>query len=415
MSVTIQSIITPYNSYIGDQSTDRVSAAERLQDITEATTWLQTSLDNDHSVRTYTVKYFDTLNYYKLNSAITDVFEGNALRKAVSENNIDLTRKDSRQIAIDISTHQMEGGYALERRDSNLYLAVNLDAKYTALQVTSFDSLTANGGTWVADTVNSDALNVTIDTVDGSNNTSGCLSFDIDVSQSVNNRGTIYNSGLTTEDLSDDKDLTSWLIDVSLPSITYITSFTFYWGSSASNYYSVTQTTNYDGSAFTADFLNTLKFTWLGATVTGTPDDTAINYIRIDVNYGASQPDATSFKLDNLRLVRPENLTFSYTSWNVGTDNTGTQLKTFAAVTDVPYFSGQYDQYLYAVAHKAAAIRYRALRLYNEADREESEASNEMNRVRKVIPKSRPPELKNFKVRGIQFFHGGRTRSRILH
>lgn len=410
MSITVASIQTPYNTFIGDTSTDRVSAAERLQYFTESTMWLQTELDNDHSIRTYSVSYFDTVNYYKINAALTDVFESNALRRATSESGVDLTRKDAREVAIDISENAQESTYALERRDGNLYLAINHDSKYTALQVSSFDSLTANGGTWAADTTNSDALTPTIDTVDGSNGTTGCLTFDITVAQSGNNRATIYNSGLTQENLTDEKDLSTWLLDVKFPSVTNITSVTFYWGSDSSNYWSVTSTTNYDGGAFTADFLNTVKFTWLGATKTGTPDVTAIDYIRIDVNYGAGQADATAFKLDNLRLVRPEVLTLHYTSWNVGTNSTGTQLKVFTATTDIPYFSGQYDQYLYAVAHKAAALTFRALRLYSESEREESEAVNEMTRVRKIIPKSRPPELKSFKVRGIRFSRGGRRR-----
>ncbi len=408
MSITIASIITPYNSYIGDDSNDRVTAAERLQYITEATIWLQTQLDNDHSIRTYSVSYLDTINYYKINSAISDVLESNALRRATTESDIDLTRKDSRQIAIDISTNSPESSYSLERRDGNLYLVINHDSKYPALQVTSFDSLTSVGGTWAADTTNSDATNVSIDEVDGSNGTVGCLSFDVDVSQSGNNRATIYNDDLNDEDLSNEKDLTSWLLDVKFPDVTYISSVTFYWGSSSSNYYSVTQTTNYDGSSFSANFNNTIKFNWLNATVTGTPDDTAINYIRIDINYSASQADATSFKLDNLRLVRPEVMTLHYSSWNVGTNSSGTQLKVFTATTDIPYFSGQYDQYLYAVAHKAASLTFKALRLKNEADEEEKEALKEMNLVRKIIPKSRPAELKNFKVRGIRFSHGGR-------
>lgn len=398
------------NTYIGDTSTDRISAAERYQYMTEAVVWLQTQLDNDHSIRTYSVSYFDTLNYYKINAAVTDVLESNALRRATTEDDIDLTRKDSRELANEISQDAMESSYALERRDGNLYLAINHDSKYRALQVTSFDSLTSIGGTWAADTTNSDATNVEIDTVDGSNGTTGCLSFDVDVSQSGNNRATIYNDDVDDEDLSDDKDLSSWLLDVSFPEITDISSVTIYWGSSSSDYYSVTQTTNYDGSAFTADFLNTLKFAWLGASVTGTPDDEAIDYLRIDINYGAGQGDATSFKLDNLRLVRPEVLTLHYTSWNVGTNSSGTQLKAFTATTDVPYFSGQYDQYIYPVAHKAAALAFRGLRLYTEADKEEVEAINEMNRVRKVIPKSRPSELKSFKIRGVSFSRGRRIR-----
>lgn len=413
MSVTVASIQAPYNTFIGDASTDRVSAAERLQYFTESTIWLQTQLDNDHSVRTYSVSFFDTLYSYKLNAAVSDILESNALRRATTETDIDMTRKDARQVLVDVSNRAQESTYALERRDGNLYLVVNHDSKYTALEVSSFDSLTANGGTWVADTVNSDANNVAIDNADGSNGTVGCLSFDITVAQSGNNRATILNSGLTSENLTDDYNLSSWILDFKTPEITNLTSVTFYWGSDSSNYYSVTQTTNYDGGAFTADFNNTLKFAWSGATVTGTPDKTAIDYIRIDINYGAGQTNQTSYKLDNLRLVRPEVLTLHYTSWNVGTSSGGTQLKVFTATTDIPYFSGQYDQYLYAVAHKAAALTFRALRLANEADREDAEALNEMNRVRKVIPKSRPAELKNFKIRGIRFSQGRRNRRRV--
>ncbi len=408
MSTTIASIQTQMNTYIGDASTDRVSAAERYQFMTEATIWLQTQLDNDHSIRTYSVSFFDTLHSYKINAAVTDVLESNALRRATSESGIDLTRRDSRQVLTDVSQNAQESTYALERKDGNLYLVINHDSKYSALQVSTFSSLTNDGGTWTADTTTSDATNLAVDDVDGSNGTTGCLSFDVDVSQSGNNRATIYNDDLTEGDLTDDKDLTTWLLDVKFPSVTDITSVTLYWGSSSSDYWSVTSTTNYDGAAFTADFLNTPKFTWLGATQTGTPDVTAINYIRIDINYGAGQVDATSFKIDNLRLVRPEVLTLHYTSWNVGTNSSGTQLKAFTATTDIPYFSGQYDQYLYAVAHKSASLAFKALRLYGESDKEDGEALQEMNRIRKVIPKSRPPELKNFKIRGIRFNHGRR-------
>lgn len=413
MAITVANIQTQMNSYIGDASTDRIAAIERFQYITEAVAWLQTELDNDHSIRTYSVYYFDTLNYYKLNTAISDVLEGNALRKISGEYNPDLTRKDARAIAIDIGAHAQESSYAFERRDGNLYLGINHCSKYPKLQVTTFDSLTADGGTWVVDAINSDASNLRVDDVDGSNNTTGCLAFDVVVGQSANNRATIFNSSLTQEDLTGEKDLNTWILDIKFPDVTNITSVTFYWGSDASNYYSVTSTTAYDGSALIADW-NTMNFAWLGATVTGTPDYTAVDYIRIDVNYGSGQTSETSFKLDNLRLVRPEKLTLHYTSWNVGASSGGTQLKAFTATTDVPYFSGQYDQYLYAVAHKAASLAFRALRLQTESTNEATEATDEMNRVRQVIPKSRPGELKNFRIKGVRFNRGGQSRRRYI-
>ncbi len=409
MAITVATIQTELNTIIGDASTDRISAAERLQFINQAVDWLLTEMDNDHSIRTYSVSYFDTLNYYKLNAAVTDIFEGNALRRFSSETTPDLTKKDARQLLEDISSSAQESSYATERRDGNLYLVINHDSKYTALEVSSLDSLTGNGGTWAADTTTSDALTPTVDEADGSNGTTGCLTFDITVAQSVNNRATIYNSGLTAEDLTDDKDLSSWILDVKFPDVTNITSVTFYWGSSSTKYWSVTSTTQYDGSAFIADW-NTLKFPWLGSTKTSTPDITAINYIRIDVNYGAGQADATSFKLDTLRLVRPEILTLHYSSWNVGTSSVGTQLKKFTATTDIPYFSGQYDNYMYPVAHKAGQLAYKSLRLFSEAREEELEALKELAKVKKIIPKSRPAELKNFKLRGVRFARGSRRR-----
>lgn len=414
MSITLNNIQTQLNSYIADTSTDRVSAAERYQYITEATTWLQTELDNDHSVKTYAIQYFDSLNYYKLNAALSDVLESNALRRATTESNVDLTRKDARAITIDISQHQMESAYALERRDSNLFAIINHESKYTKLQVSTFDSLTSDGGTWTADNVNSDATNLRVDNTDGSNSTTGCLAFDINVTQSANNLATIYNTGLVSEDLTDEQDLTTWILDFKLPTIADISSITFYWGTDTSNYWSVTATTQYDGSAFIIGW-NTATFQWLGATMTGTPTITNIQYIRVDINYTSGQTNATSFKLDNLRLVQPETLTLSYTSWNVGVDASGNPLKAFGNTTDVPYFSGLYDNYLYAVAHKAAAYVFRSLRLYDEAKAQDADAQDEMERVKQVIPKSRPAEMKSFRVRGVRFERGGRTRRRTFY
>ena len=44
MAITVATVQTALNTYIGDTSTDSVSAAERLNAITEATIWLQQEL-----------------------------------------------------------------------------------------------------------------------------------------------------------------------------------------------------------------------------------------------------------------------------------------------------------------------------------------------------------------------------------
>lgn len=412
MSVTVADLNTEFNTFIGDSSTDRVTAAQRLAFHTQATSWMKEELENDHAVSTYDLNFYDTVHYYKITTAIADYFDVNDLRAKLGDNYTSFTNKSSREMAEDVAQNSSESAYAIERRDGQTFLLINHDSKYRALVASTFDSLTDGGGTWVADTTTSDALNLAVDTNDYTQGVAS-LKFDADVSQSVNNRITISNSTLNAEDLSDDKDISAWLLDIKFPSVTYISSVTLYWGSSASNYYSVTQTTDQNGNAFVVDW-QTLKFDWLGASITGTPDDAAISYIRIDVNYSVSQTDATSFKVDYLRLVQPEKLKFYYTDWRVGTSNAGADIFKFTATTDIPYFSGLYDQYIYPVAHYSAALCFRSLRLYSEADKEELEARKAVERLRKIVPSSVVRESKNFKVFGVRFNRGSRHRGRFL-
>ena len=76
MSVTISDIQTILNSAIGDTSTDRITAAERLSALSEGTIWVQEELANDLQNYTYSLKYFDTINYYKVTADIADLLLG---------------------------------------------------------------------------------------------------------------------------------------------------------------------------------------------------------------------------------------------------------------------------------------------------------------------------------------------------
>ena len=264
------------------------------------------------------------------------------------------------------------------------------------------ESLTADGGSWAADTVNSDASNLRIDNVNFQEG-GGSFEFDIIVAQSSNNRGTIQNTSMTALDLSRDNGLSSFIFWAYIPVTTNFSSVTFYWGSDTSNYWSEAATTQYDGSAFIAGW-NRIKVDWPTASMVGTPDPTNITYMRFDFNYTGSYTNTTGFHIDQLELTRPENLTFFYTSFFVGTDTTGATNKyAFTATTDIPYFSSLYDQYKYAVAHKMASIAFTALRLRNEAADEQSQAAAALLRVQALIPSDKTPEMKSFKVDGIRF------------
>ena len=405
MAITEASLETNFNTYIGDSSTDRVSAAERLQLATEATVWLQEELGNDHMVKTYTLNYYDNVHVYKVTSAVASLLEGADLRRGEEDQTISFAHKSARELAEEIGQGATESSWAIERRDSNWYLVVNHISKYGASQVASFDSITIDGGTdgWEADTTNSDATNVTADSNEYKQG-SGSINFDVDVSQSVNNRATIFNDELDIKDLTDFNDLGAWVFRAYVPDVTNISSLTLYWGSSSTAYWSATVTTDINSNAFVAGW-NRLAVEWNDATMTSTPDVTAIDYIRFDVNYTGSQTDDTDFRIDDLTIVRPEPLTFHYTSWYVGTDTLGTTNRTaFTATTDIPFFSGQYDQYKYAVAHKMASIAfYSALQNDARGGAEEVLAIRALARARKLIPSSVTKEVKSFKVGGLNF------------
>lgn len=411
MAITEASLETSFNTYVGDASTDRISAAERLQFATEATAWLMEELGNDHMVKTYTLPYFDGVHYYEVTTAIASLLEGADLRRGEEDQSVSATHKSSRELAEEIARKDTEFSWAIERRDSKWLLAVNLqDVKYKAQQLFTFDSTTADSGTWAADTTNSDATNVTTDTTEYKQG-AGSLNLDVDVSQSGNNRATITNSTLTSLDLSDFENLSSFLFRVYIPDVTYFSSVTLYIGTDSSNYWSGTATTDYNGNAYAAEW-NRVKINWSDMTATGSPDSSDIEYCRIDLNYSASQGDDTDFRIDDMQLTRKEDLTFFYTSWNVGTDTTGaTQRTAFSATTDIPFFSGKYDQYKYAVSHKMASLAfYGPMRNPQEGQLHEVEAIKALNRAKKLIPTSVTKEIKSFKVRGLNFNRRGRVR-----
>jgi hypothetical protein len=138
--------------------------------------------------------------------------------------------------------------------------------------------------------------------------------------------------------------------------------------------------------------------------MTSTPDASAIDYFRIDLNYSASQGDDTDFRVDDWKLIRPVKLVFHYISWFLGTDTTGaTQLRAFTATTDIPFYSGLYDQYNFPVAHKAAEILLYSMKDFNQAIAHGTEANKSLSRLLKTFPSSKRPETHSFKVFGVNF------------
>lgn len=402
MAVTISQLITIMDRHTGDTTNDRFSQADRYDAITEACVWLQESHQSELQNFTYQLPYYDTINEYNVTTILADILMSSDLRKLTGENFETFTFKDGKELQRDIANGLASNSYTIERYDRKAYIVINHPPKYSAVVISDFESLTDGGGTWAADTSTSDMSNLAVDqAIVYHGNYS--LSFDVTVAQSVNNRATLSNSTLTAQDFTNLSGISSAFMEVYIPVVTNFSSITLYWGSDSSNYWSVTATTQASGAAFVVG-RNTIRFDWTASTTkTGTPTVTAIDYCRIDFNYAAGYTNTTGFRVDYLRFCRPETLTLNYLSSNVGQNASGTAIALFGASTDTPFFSGQYDNLKYAVAHYSAAVLLQDNRLFNEANNHFMMADERLKKAKDVIPTSRTRESKNFRPHGINF------------
>lgn len=162
------------------------------------------------------------------------------------------------------------------------------------------NSITTNG-TW---SVGGGASNLTVN----SQNyvvVLGALNFNL-----PNGAGYVENSTMSSLDLTEFLNQGSLFIYVYMPTASQFTSVNLIWGSSSANYYSVTKTLTQQGTAFQNGW-NLIQFPWLGATVVGTPDVTAINYVKVIYNTTAAQ---TAAGLNDVAIILGNVLEYEYYS-----------------------------------------------------------------------------------------------------
>lgn len=399
MAVTVATIISRVDQLIRDSSTNSVSQADRLRAISMASQELMVEWGFDLSSKSYTLNYFDTVNYYDVTGILTNFADIIDIRRKESEHEEQFHKKSPDELAVEVNLPE-DFSYTVERYDTNVFLGLSYQSKYTATTIHDCESLTSNG-TWTLDTTNGDGTNLELDDSEFEVGTAS-IKFDADVSQTAFNRVRIYNSGITSLDLSDDEGLSSVILRVYIPDATDFTSVTAYWGSSSSNYWSAAATTDINSNSF-SDGWNRIKIDWSAATATGSPDSSAVDFIQLDLNYAAGYTDQTGFRIDDILVVKPEKLKLLYQSWTVGTSNSGTPLSEFAATDDVPFWSGQYDFINNFIAMKAASILFRQMDLQSDANNMESLASIEKNRIKKMFPARKSKEVRNFKVKGLSW------------
>lgn len=146
------------------------------------------------------------------------------------------------------------------------------------IQINNADGVSSNG-TWTA---GSNATSLSTNTINYVFNP-GSLQFNLSAGANPTT-GSVLNSTMTAVNLSTHLNQSTLFWYVYLPTGSQFTSVSLSWGSSASNYYTVSATQNWQGSSFINGW-NLIGVPWLGASVTGTPNSASISYVSAGFTY----------------------------------------------------------------------------------------------------------------------------------
>jgi hypothetical protein len=175
---------------------------------------------------------------------------------------------------------------SIEGSEGSKIIRINWKSR-AAKVLNKLDSLTANG-TWSAVTGATNVALNTIFKVSGQ----GSIEFDLTATG-----GGIKNDTMTTVNLTDEDEVADIFVWVYLPSVS-LTSIACRFGNDlTANYWTPTpQTTQADGTALKIGW-NLIKFSWTGATETGTVSPSTIDAFQLTIN--GSTP-INNIRVDNI-------------------------------------------------------------------------------------------------------------------
>lgn len=224
----------------------------------------------------------------------------------------------------DDDVHQDISTMAVEFEDGQPYLNVRLSGdKGSKATLNSCNTYDGNG-TW---TGSSDATNVRTDSQRYKEG-GGSVAFD---SNGGATTVVMTNSDMDAVDLTDYNDKGVVFMWVNLPA-TMPSSIALKWGSSASAYWSVTATTRYNGLGFVPGW-NLIGFAWEGATETGTPTITAVNYLQLTITNSAATA-LTGYRIDFFQVKTGVELNLKYYSKYLLKNSSGTRQEEFSDSDD---------------------------------------------------------------------------------
>lgn len=196
--------------------------------------------------------------------------------------------------SVEFRARRKEGSIAIDESNGIRKLLAAYPADTPSLTISSLDTLTSGGGSWVAYGDGEDVVADDGDFVRGA----GSVRFDI--SGAGGTTAGIYNETLDAFDYSEYEDTNnSAFVWVKITDETNITNFTLRYGDSATVYHQITATTTHFGTAFQSGW-NLLRFDMANKTTAGTPDEYAGAYVALFMTKTAGKINQDGYRFDNL-------------------------------------------------------------------------------------------------------------------
>lgn len=338
-TISIGTLITECQQELAISGT-RVSNADFILFADRSNEYFMTGYKMPTTERLSDLLIFPKIYEYELPSDFAGIMPP---QKPLGQHSPDFTHETSRSL----TRWQYGKKTAIKYARSTPYLVVQYD-EGTSVQLHSCDDFDANG-TW---SISGDGSAIADDTqifVQGS----ASMSFTITASGGTT---TLVNSTISSSiDITDYLTRGYLFLNLQCPTTmtTAMTSVRVRIGSDASNYYQMTSTERYRGDSI-LDGWGPIGFSMGGKSTTGTPTDTAIDYIQILLTHTSSSVFTGTYRIDDIFLALPEYFQLPYYSSQNILATDGTTYKTNPTLTS--------DQILVPVEFKSAYV-YKMLEL----------------------------------------------------
>lgn len=182
---------------------------------------------------------------------------------------------------------------------------------------------TNDNGTWAAGGTASSLSTNNTNFAQGS----GSLQFN-----ATTGTGYVENSTMSSVNLSNVVNQSSLFVWVYVPVAANLTNVKLRWGSSSANYYEGTATQTQQGTTFVNGW-NLCQFQWVSATTTGSPNASAINYLRVTLTLSGNE---TAALVNGINSILGTVLNYEYYSkYLFRNSSTGTYQETVLDAADL--------------------------------------------------------------------------------